>query len=201
MRAKYLILFLFGFALVGITKVPALFAEIDDPQSLALIQYDYVLKENYISLELVRNQPFSTSQQEFTGGDVSQFFGFKHTLRDQWLMGVSVGFKRLKTIEENKHVTLFTVSQESMYLFRVAQSTYFALGPKLLYLLPTKGKKIPPEKERDYRREIGAAVSFACYHQFYKRFLASIRVERWRGLNREVFQGVETAVGVSYSLP
>lgn len=196
MGCKPFIFFSFVFILTWTLNVRPSFAQTPEPP-----KEENAFKDNYLSVELVRNQPFSSSQNQFIGGDISQFFSFRHTLRDQWLMGVNVGFKRFKTKLEKRHVSLFTVSQESLRLIRLYHPLYLAIGPKLFYLLPTRGKKLPPEKETEYNREIGIGFAASLQYIFYKRFLLHARLELWRGVNREVFQGTETSLGLSYSLP
>lgn len=157
--------------------------------------------ENYLSVEIVRNQPFSTSQTQFSAGDATAFAGFRHILADSWLMGVHIGYKQFEDKYSDQELNLFTALQESKYLLRLYDPVYFSIGPRLSFLLPTKGRKIPPEREKQFRREIGAALSADLIYNLNRRLLITLRFDRWRGVNTAIFQGTETAIGINYLLP
>jgi len=182
--------------LASLTKLDSakLFAQDSSTPQLAL-------NDNYLTLELTRNQPISDSQKEFVSGEATTFFGFRHTLRDRWLMGVHGGFKHFRKRDSGEELTMLTIAQESLYVLRLYHPVYAVCGPKLLYLLPTIGQKFPIARDNDFGREIGIALSLSLYYVLNKDFMFNARLDRWRGINREVFQGIETGFGINYALP
>ena len=162
---------------------------------------EQALKKNYFVLELGRNHPISDTKKNFEGGDITTFFGFRHTMLDKWIMGLHGGFKQLRLKPDREAISIFTVSQETYYLLPIHIPHYVAIGTKLLYILPTKGKSLPPEREDRFTREVGIAYTASYFYRLNRRVLLNLRIDRWRGVDREVFQGTETAVGFNYSLP
>jgi len=156
---------------------------------------------NYLSFEFTKNQPVSKTQKSFKTGDNTFFVGFRHTLKNNWLMGVHGGYKQLLYKNSDKELNIFSVQQESLYLIRVNHPLYVAIGPKIYYLLPTIGRRIPPEREKEFNREVGAAASISLHYIMSGRFIFSLRVDRWRGVNSNRFHGTETAIGINYRIP
>lgn len=158
-------------------------------------------KDNYVVLEMVKNQPYASSQNQFSPGTNSVFVGFRHVLRDKWLMGVHTGFKKFKLRDEGSNLSIFTLLQETQMLYRLNHPFYISIGPKLMLLVPARGNKIPPEKEPFFSREVGFAGSASLHYAASKFAILSLRVDRWRGVNTAIFQGTETAFGVNVAIP
>ncbi len=156
---------------------------------------------DYLSFEFTKNQPISETQKTFKTGDNTFFIGFRHTLKNSWLMGVHAGYKQLLYKNSDEELNIFSVQQESLYLIRVNHPLYLAVGPKIYYLLPTIGRRIPPEREKRFNREVGAAASISLHYIMSGRFIFTLRVDRWRGINNNLFHGTETAIGLNYRIP
>ena len=157
--------------------------------------------DNYLSLEWVRNHAFSDMQTEFSSGDVTMQFGFHHALKGHWMVGLTTGFKTLKNRESGDLLSILSFAQESLYIVRLYHPNYLLIGPKVMYLQPTKNRKIPPNRSVEFKREIGLGISAALQHIVSRRIIIGFRYDRWRGVDTDKLQAYETGVSVVYSLP
>lgn len=164
-------------------------------------------QKDYLSLEVTRNYPVSFSQDQFEAGGFHPAIGYRHNLDAHWLMGLSAGFKLLHKKEDAKgnpasgDIALWTFSHDSYYALRLDHPNYLLVGPRLMYMLPVMAAKVPFQRDEDYRTEIGIALSMMLTHVLNDRVLLTVRFDRWRGTATMRFHGVESAFGISYSLP
>jgi hypothetical protein len=158
------------------------------------------LQPNYVGVDVTRNTPTGFASKDLSGGGTSLLLGFKHVLRDSWIMGVSSGYKEFRQKKTGEDLSVFVVSQDSQFLYRVNHPVYFSVGPKFMYLLPTEGQKLPPKRHRDFDREIAVGASLSLYYALTSKYLLSFRIDSWRGVNRRKFSAFETGVGLQVAL-
>jgi hypothetical protein len=160
--------------------------------------------ESYIYAGMARNSPMSFTQNRFDSGYLHPIIGYRHSVADRWIMGVSSQFKvfyRKNTDEEKHNVLAFwTISHESYFALRLYHPFYLLTGPKLLYLLPTRNTSFPLQKESEFETEIGVAVSAAIAYVTSNKHLLMFRTESWRGTKTTRFQGIEASLEFSYAM-
>lgn len=156
-------------------------------------------KKNYVAVELARNYPMSFTQNGYEPGRYFPAFSYLHNLDESWIMGLGAQFKILnKKDPETGFLGLWTVSHETLYVVRLNHPTYVLVGPKILYLLPTRSAKIPLQKEPNFASEIGGGLSLGLTRVVRERFLLTMRAERWRGTRTMQLHGFEVAFGFGW---
>lgn len=155
----------------------------------------------YLSLELGRNYPLSFSQNQFEAGPLHPILGYRFALDSSWIMGIGTQFKILskKARVDSREIALWTIYHEAMFTVRLDHPNYLLIGPKLLYLLPAKVATVPLQRDDNFAVEIGAGISVGLAH-LADPWLFTLRVDRWRGTTTTRLQGLEIALGVSFSL-
>lgn len=158
-------------------------------------------QKNYITYEFAKNTPLIQTEDELTGGHVTYIIGYRHNMNEQWMMGLSFGYKSFFSKEKNKEEHAFaTLSHEALYIIPLYYPLNFLIGPKFLYLLPVKQSKFPLTKNSEADTELGVAISCSITYEFTRRIVLSARVDRWRGTTTNRFHGTEVAFGLNYKL-
>jgi hypothetical protein len=166
-------------------------------------------RKTYLSVEMARNYPMAFTQNRYEPGRFFPAFAYLHDLDENWLMGLGAQFKILNKKEldpadvpegesNSGFLGLWTVSHQTMYVVRLNHPTYVLVGPKILYLLPTRSAKLPLQREPSLSSEIGGALSIGLTRVVRDHFLLTMRAERWRGTRTMKLHGFEIAFGIAY---
>ncbi len=159
---------------------------------------------NLMLLETQKNFPMTYSQNWLEGGHPYPSLSYRHSINGDWLMGVGGTFKILKFRDgapyEDQNLAIWTVHHEATKIIRVSHPTYLLAGTKILYMIPAKKHSIPLQKRDPFQTEIGFALTASVLHILDDQFMASIRVDRYRGTKTQLFQGLEIATGITYAI-
>lgn len=156
--------------------------------------------DNYITYEFARDTPVGDTKNVFRSLRPNHILGYRHNLGTDWLTGISVGFKSFANRQTDEELSFFSISHESLYIFRLYHPVYLLAGPKFSYMLPSRNAKIPFTKNPDYELEIGAAATAQIAWRIFPAFVVHARVDRWRGTKTNFLHGTETAIGFAVSL-
>lgn len=190
-------------ALVGLLLPFCLFVRTGKVKAIDLSSSEAnseVFAKNYVLVESVRNYPASFSEERFDPGKFGWLLGFRHLLENHWMMSVGGSFKSLYHEERQKLLPILTINHEAAYVIRLQHPTYFLVGPKLLYLLPTTNMSIPLQRDPNYSAEVGVGISGTFYHLLTRKLAFHMRFERWRGTGSMLFHGIEMAAGVNFAV-
>lgn len=164
-------------------------------------------RKNYLAVELARNYPMGNTQNRYEPGRFFPAFSYLHDMDESWLMGLGAQFKILNKKDlapedvdpvesDSGFLGLWTVAHETLYVVRLNHPTYVLVGPKLLYLLPTRSAKIPLQRESSLASEIGGALSIGLTRVVRDKLLLTMRAERWRGTRTMKLHGFEISFGL-----
>jgi len=160
--------------------------------------------KNQLVLEIQKNFPTSYSMNHLEGTHYYPAIGFRHNMRNQWILGVGGTFKLFKdkTLEanENTSLSIWTLYHEATKIFRLYHPTYLLIGTKILYMVPTTKHSLPLQKLDRYETEIGGALTLSIQHVITARRSLIFRIDRYRGTKTQRFQGIEVAAGLAYFL-
>lgn len=169
------------------------------------------LEEEYLFVEIARNFPQSFSLRNFKAGGYHPIIGYRYNLMGHWMMGLGVQFKNFerkkpkttnsdqKPEDQSRNFAIWTVYHEGLYLIRLDHPTYLLIGPKILYLLPSKAAALPLERDDAYSVEIGGSISGSLVRILSNKSYVSLRMDRWRGTKTNKIHGIEISLG--YGLP
>lgn len=160
-----------------------------------------VFKSNYIGLETINNRPYAHTARHLKALGSNYGIHFRHNLDVNWTTGLSMNFKSFFDKDQNSALSFLTLASESLYIVRIYHPLYLQVGPKVLYLLPSRTRNIPIEKVPNVETEIGAALSTNLTLVVNKHLLINGRVDRWRGTKTNRYHGFEAALGIESALP
>ena len=158
-----------------------------------------VFKRTYAGIELARNFPLSTSEDELRPGHAHPVMGYRYFLDDAWIMGIFGGFRMLRSAANGHEVPILSIAHESSRLMRIYHPTYLASGFRVLYLMPATHGMLPTSRSKEFRTEFGLSLSATLIHLISPQKMLTMRIERWRGTGSTSYQGIEVAVGGSMS--
>jgi len=168
--------------------------------------------ESYLFMEAARNFPQSFSLSQFKAGGLHPVAAYRYNLMGHWVMGLGIQFKNFERQKINiidnesrsnymgRNFALWTFFHEGLYVIRLDHPTYFLIGPKLLYLLPSKVASFPIVRDDAFSVEIGGGLSGSLIRILGYKSFVSLRVDRWRGTTTNKIHGLEIACGFGYSL-
>jgi hypothetical protein len=145
----------------------------------------------YLVVGAGKNFPVAESTRYFTSGYPHPAFGYRYTLDDKWILGVSGLFKVLEHKENRTTASLLTIQEESQRLVRIYHPVYLSGGLKILYIVPGHQPRLPLQKDSNFTTEIGAAAVAGLVVPFGDGYLSGCYGERWRGSRSKRLQGVE----------
>ena len=91
----------------------------------------------------------------------------------------------------DKELPLFTLSHEALWSVRLQHPVYLAMGPKMLWLLPSKSATLPMRRSAALGPEFGLGLAAEVQWIINKRFLLAFGAERWRGTATMRLHGFE----------
>ncbi len=156
--------------------------------------------DNYITYEFARETPLGDTKNVFRSLRPNHILGYRHNLGTDWLTGISVGFKSFAERKTGDELSFFSISHESLYIFRLYHPVYLLAGPKFSYMLPSRNAKIPFTKNPNYELEVGAAATAQIAWRILPSFVVHARFDRWRGTKTDFWHGTQTALGFAVSL-
>jgi hypothetical protein len=168
------------------------------------------LKQEYFFTEIARNFPQSFSLSVFKAGGYHPILGYRYNLLGNWMMGLGIQFKNFERKKReliqseegtkglSRNLAIWTIYHEGLYLIRLDHPTYLLLGPKILYLLPSKAASLPLVKDDSYSVEIGGAFSGSLLRVLENKSFISLRIDRWRGTKSNRLHGLEISAGFGY---
>ncbi len=157
-------------------------------------------KDNYLTIEAVKNVPVSHTQNRFESRYTTIAAGYRHALMQDWMMGLSANLKSLKEADTSADLSFLALSHEATRIFRIYHPDYLLLGPKIMYLFPMNKTRLPLVKHPDIATEVGVGLTASLVHQINPDTYLQLRLDRWRGTKTNKFHGIETAIGFGFSL-
>lgn len=154
---------------------------------------------NYITYEFARNIPVGHTGNIFRTLRPDHILGYRHNLGNDWLTGISAGFKSFALRSTGDEISFFSINHESLYIIRLYHPVYLLAGPKFNYTIPARSARIPFTKHPDYEMEIGVAATAQIAWRIIPAVVVHARVDRWRGTKTDKFHGMETAIGLAVS--
>lgn len=155
------------------------------------------LKKNYFGIKITKNYPYAYCEKNFHDSGLGLMLDLKHYIKTTWIVEFAMGYKNIYSIIEESNLALFVLEQSSYYILNINYPFYFFVGGSLLYIYPVNRQEILPVKRDGYKKEIGVSVKGALVYVHTPTFLSMITLERWRGINRRLFQAVELNITIS----
>ena len=145
---------------------------------------------SYFGLLVDQNHPWSYGTQTWSKGGPSWGTEYRFFYKDNWTLAINGAFKQLVD-QSGQDAPIFSISQETMRIFRVYHPWYLAAGARLSYFVPVRKVMLPYEKDQSRAIDTGAAVSIAAIWIASPRTLAMLTANRWRSLSTTKKQGIE----------
>jgi len=155
---------------------------------------------SYLTLGVARNFPVSLAEDEFSPGGSHPIVGYRHRTTGDWLMSLKAQFKMLRTRRENVEVPLFTFTHEALYVMRLEHPVYLAVGPRLLWMMPSRSAMLPMKRDGTRKTEFGLAAAAELIWVADDEFFASLGIDRWRGTDSMRLHGIESWITVGIAL-
>jgi hypothetical protein len=147
---------------------------------------------NYLSLGISKNFPVDKGARQFQPGYYHPRIGYRYAFSDSWLMGISAQFKVLKTKNSGEVISLFTIEEQSLKIFRLYHPFYLLVGGKFMYLLPAKKPRLPIQKNGDLEIEVGAGATISLVYLINRASFFGAYIDQWRGTKTTKLQAIET---------
>lgn len=159
------------------------------------------LKSSYFTLGYVRNFPAANSIRNFAPGNPHPVLGFKYFLATNWSVGLSARFKFLNFEGgDGGELAIASLSQESLYLYRLSHPLYLELGGSVLFLNPTKRGMVPLHRNDNYPIELGVSGEVGLIYFFERHTFIQVAFDRWRGTKSMKLHGYEFMISMGYQI-
>ena len=159
--------------------------------------------KTYAGLEIGRNFPTSSSEENFSPGKAHPVLAYRYVLDDKWLMGISGGFRMLQFTgdadQREKELPILSIVHESARILRLYHPTYLSTGFRFMYMMPATHAMVPTGKSKDFSTEFGASITATLIHLVDQKKMITFRLERWRGTGTSQYHGIEIALGGALS--
>lgn len=155
---------------------------------------------DFFVLEFTKNSPTIHTKDAYAGRHVTPYLGYRNLVEDHWIMGLGINHKSFTKYSTNTELSLWTLQHEAFYIIRLTYPAFLLVGPKILYMLPTRRSYFPVLRDPDHESEIGAGLSMMFTYFLTQDYLVTLRVDRWRGTKTDKFHGFEVAVGFNKKL-
>lgn len=172
-------------------------AEDKDPTPLA---------KDYLVVSFSRNFPQGEMKKRFLPGRILPAIGYRHTIDTSWLMGLGIQYKSLLRIEadtstsKSSTMDLLTFYHESLYAMRIFHPAYLLFGPRILYLMPSQGARLPVVKDSTEQVEIGGGLTLSFLYFLSQQTYLNCGGEIWRGTKTSRLHGIELSAGFGWSI-
>lgn len=172
-------------------------AEDKDPTPLA---------RDYITVSFTRNFPQGEMEKRFLPGRILPAMGYRHTIETSWLMGLGLQYKSLIRIDadtstsKSSTMDLLTFYHESLYTMRIFHPAHLLFGPRILYLMPSQGARLPVVKDSTEQVEIGGGLTLSFLYFLSQRTYLNCGGEIWRGTKTSRLHGIELSAGFGWSI-
>lgn len=157
-------------------------------------------QKSYLLLEATENFPVSQGLKYFSPYRRTLTVSYQHVLGAEWIVGVSANFKSFRRTDLDREFALLSFSNQTQYVIRLHHPAYLLIGTKLMYLQTAQYARLPLVREPDFETEIGAGLTASFAYILARDWVASFRVDRWRGINTNRLHGFEVAFGLARSL-
>ena len=157
-------------------------------------------KSGYFTFELTKNSPTIHTKAMLKGRHATYYFGYRNLVSDTWMMGLGFNYKSFSRIKTNEELSFLTLQHESFRIIRLYHPLYLLIGPRILYLMPTRQSTLPVNRDPDFETEIGAGMTVMLQGKIDQKHLFTVRVDRWRGTKTNKFHGYEVAMGINRKL-
>ncbi len=162
--------------------------------------------KDYIVVNFNRNFPQGEMKKRFLPGSIMPAIGYRHTIDTSWLMGLGFQYKSSLRIDadtptsKSSTMDLLTFYHESLYALRIFHPVYLLFGPRILYLMPSQGARLPVVKDSTEQVEIGAGLTLSLLYFLSQRTYLNLGGEIWRGTKTSRLHGVELSAGFGWSV-
>jgi hypothetical protein len=176
------------------------------PKALSLELDPTPFKKNYVVVNAVQNYPQGEMKKRFLPGGPKPLVGYRHRFDTSWLMGLGIQYKSLLRIDaentafKSPTIDILTFYHESLYAIRIFHPTHLLVGPRVLYLMPSQGTRIPLVKDNTEQVEIGVGLTVSFVQILAERTHLNIGGELWRGTKTSRLHGMEITAGFGWSL-
>ena len=153
----------------------------------------------YVGTSLNSTYPTSFSEDYYSSGGTSPTFHYRYFMKNDWLVGASLGFKILKDLEGSDS-PLFTLEQKTTKIFRIYYPAWLGVGASMLYLVGVEKVNFPYQRNRDVPTQVGVGVHAMLLYKFGPKWVGHIELNRWRGTMNNRLHVVETGLGVTYEI-
>lgn len=154
----------------------------------------------YVGASLDSVYPISNSQDFYSKGGVSPALQYRYFMKDEWLIGVSGGFKLLQDLS-GTDAPLFTIEQKTTKLFRIYYPFWLGFGISGVYIVGVEKVSFPYQRNRDVPVQIGAGVHSMLLYKMDSGLVSHIAINRWGGtIAKNKINILETSLGITYAL-
>lgn len=158
-------------------------------------------KSGELVFEMVKNSPTIHTKSSLVSRHVTYYWGYRNLVSAQWVMGLGFNHKSFTDLKEDQELSFFTLQHESFRIIRVHHPLYLLIGPRIIYLMPTKKSQfIPLSRNSEIRTEIGFGMTIMLETRIDNNYKIVARIDRWRGTKTDKFHGYEVGLGISRSL-
>ena len=159
----------------------------------------YAFSKSYGGGGLLKTNPTSFTENYYYQGLLSPFAQYRFFMHDEWVVGVSAGFKSLLS-RKTADLSMFSVSQEFSRLFRIYHPSWLGIGFKSMYLVGVEKISLPYERDPDQPPQIGVGANLTFFFLANRDTLFQIEVSRWRGTLKNDLHVLELSSGLNFAI-
>lgn len=154
---------------------------------------------SYVGILVNQNHPYSFGNNDYSNGGPSWGAEYRFFYKDHWTLAITGSFKQLDDAEKVS-VPVFSLSQETLRIFRLYHPWYFATGARLQYFVPVRQIMLPYERDQTRSIDNGAALTVATIWKSSEKTAMIFSVNRWRSLSTSRKQGIEISIAALFTV-
>lgn len=159
--------------------------------SNALESSPIAFKSSYVGVLINQNFALYDNQKGFAPPKTSWGIEYRFFYKDEWTLAISGEFKG-QPDSDRRERSVFSISQETMKIFRLYHPWYIAAGGRISYHIPVKKISIPYERDQDRSLYPGGALTLATIYKPNESLLLLLEAHRWTSLSTQSEQGFST---------
>ena len=157
------------------------------------------ISKYFLTYGYQRNYPYSYKLR-YGLGIPHPNVGFRYYMNQNWLAGITGGFKFIVEKDTNLELAILTITQDGGYLYRLFHPFYLMLSEQIIYLCPTKKGMFPLQRVSGYGIEIGVGVALGFLWKASDVEHIELTLRRWRGTKTRRIQSLEFYLGFGLKL-
>lgn len=156
-------------------------------------------RSSYVGGSVNQNFALFENANGFSKPKVSWGLEYRFFYKDEWTLAICGEFKG-QPDQDQRERSIFSISQETMKIFRLYHPWYISVGGRISYQIPVKKISIPYERDQDRNLYPGGGVTIATIYKPNDRLLLLISAQRWASLSTQTDQGFTGVISALFPI-